>query len=347
MPLREPLRAGRLGLCAAVLVWAGGCAAAGREIGAAAAPPLVNGALHEVNAADSQQQIQRLADSKAFQNAGQSIGKGVGIGLFDEANKLTGGGEPAEASPGSGANEENTAKGATRPTTGPGGSGARPGSQPATAAAAAKRAGSPGGAAIMGLAGGGGGLNSFVKSSVQEAFLAATDPQFQAGEAKLAEAVGEGFIRGLLKVADKEGPGLGDRLRRQLGPMLRELLREQVAPAVREVIEEQVAPTILKVWREGAVDTLKLTVRPDLQPDVIQNAHNASIGASRGTHEAMVESGLLSPNGGLSGHIRAYLIVGVGALAVIALSAFSLLVLLNLLVLHHWRRRHRGDAKSA
>ena len=75
----------------------GGCASSVRDIGATATPVVVRSGLHAANEPDNQKQIQQLLDSLAVQKAGQSIGEGVGIGLFNQANKLTGNDATASA----------------------------------------------------------------------------------------------------------------------------------------------------------------------------------------------------------------------------------------------------------
>jgi hypothetical protein len=322
----------------AVLLFIGGCAPAAKEIGAAAAPVVVRSGLHEANEADDQQQLQRLANSpgieKIGEQVGQHIGEGVAVGLFNQANKLMG--DDTAATPDTNGNTPVAAGATTGPTSGPT-------TGPSTGPTSAPASKTPGAAALMGTAHGG-GMNGFVKSSVQEAFLAATNPQFRAGEEAMAEAIGEGAVRGMITVLNKEGPAIGETIRKQLGPIVQELIREEIAPAVKDMLQDQLAPAALKVWKEGAVETLKLTVRPDLSQDVMRNAENMSIGAGRGTHQDLVDSGVLSPSGGLSPHLKIYMWVGAGCVAFILLSILSLLVLLNLLVLHHWRSRHREKA---
>jgi hypothetical protein len=183
-------------------------------------------------------------------------------------------------------------------------------------------------------------LNGFVKSSVQEAFLAATNPEFRAGEEAMSEAIGEGFVSGMIDVLNKKGPDLGQTIRKQLGPIVQELIRDEIAPAVRDMLQQQLAPAALQVWREGAVETLKLSVRPDLQPEVQQNAQNMSIGAEHGTHQVMIESGLITPDGALAPRIKLYLWSAIGAIALVLIALLSLLLMLNLLVLHHLRHRN-------
>jgi hypothetical protein len=293
---------------------AGGCTSTARDIATAATPAAERAGLHEANTPDSQQQLSHLLDSPAIQHAGQSIGQGVGIGLFNQANQLASGVESA-------ADDSGAAS--------------RPGG-PSTM---------PGAAAMVGLTHGG-GLSGFVHSSVQEAFLAATDPQFRAGEQAMSESIGEGFVKGMITVLNKEGPAIGDTVHRQLGPIVQSLIRDQIAPAVRDMLQEQLAPAALQVWREGAVETLKLTVRPDLQPDVVQNAENASIGASKGTHQALVDSGFLTASGDLNPHVKLAAWTAIVAIGLVMTALFCLLVSLNLLVLHHWRRRMAKRADS-
>jgi hypothetical protein len=300
---------------------AGGCASVASQAGSAAAPSAVKGALREVNAPDDQRQLQRLADSPALLRAAQTIGEGVSLGIFNEANKLAGADANADVSTTSATTVPTTAPGATRPSSMPAGK-------------------TPGAAAVASLAGG--GLNGFVRSSVQEAFLAATDPQFKAGEAAMSEAIGEGFVTGMIKVLNNKGPEIGETIRKQLGPIVQELIREQIAPAVRDMLQQQLAPAALQVWKEGAVETLKLTVRPDLQPDIQQNAQNISIGAGHGTHQVLVESGWVKPSGELTRKLKIIAWSAAAVLGLILLALFSLLVMLNLLALHHWRRRNRG-----
>jgi hypothetical protein len=331
-----------------VLAGAGGCASSARDIGSAAAPAVVRAGLHEANTADSQREIQKMLDSPAIQRVGERVGEGVGIGLFNQVNKLSSG---DAAVPSDGAAVSDAASGnPSSATVGGGAAGA------ATEAATGARATTstsqpiagktPGAAAVMGLAGGG-GLNGFVHSSVQEAFLAATDPQFKAGERAMAEAIGEGFVEGMITVLNKDGPALGDTLRRQVGPIMQDLIRDQIAPAVRDVLRDQVAPLALQVWKEGATETLKLTVRPDLQPDVMLNAKNASIGASRGTHEAMIEAGILTSSGDFSSGIVFYFRTAAAIAVLIVVALLSLLLMLNLLVLYHRRNRHKSAGPGA
>jgi hypothetical protein len=286
------------------LAVAGGCASSARDIGAAAAPAVVRSALHEANARDDQQQIQHLADSPAFQHAGRAVGEGVGIGLFNQVNQFAGGGTPVAAS---------------QPTTMPGGN--------------------PGARAVAELTGV--GLNGFVKSSVQDAFLAATDPQFKAGEEAMSEAIGEGFVSGTIKALNQKGPELAETLGKQLGPIIQELIREQIAPAVREMLQQQIAPAALQIWRDGAVETLKLSVRPDLQQDVQQNAQNASIGAARGTNQILVENRVLSTTGELNPHLKLYGTLLTGGVVLILITLITLLLLLNLIALQLLRRQRK------
>ena len=320
-----------------------GCAATARDIGAAATPAVVHSGLHEANTADSRQQIQSLADSPAAGHIGQTIGVGVGVGLFDEANKFAdqlqaAGATPAGQLANAGASSSGggaTSQSATQST-----------SQPATQPAAKP----PGG--LIGLLSGGSG--GFINSTIQEAFAAADNPKFREGEMKLSEAIGEGFVTGMITVINKQGPAIGDTVRTQIGPITQMIIKEQLAPAIADTIRNQIAPVVadtlqhtlapaaLDVWKQGMVETLKLTVRPDIQPDVIQNAHNASLGASRGTHEAMVEAGLVSPSGGMSPEVKVYLwVITVGA-GCISLALFTLLVILNVLAISIWRRRRSG-----
>ena len=324
-----------------------GCASTAHDLGSAAGagaatsatPIVVKSALHEANTPDSHRQIQTLVDTGAFKAAGQSVGEGVGIGLFNEANKLTGGGAVATAA---------TDAGSPVPTTEPGGATTAPTSRPGAAGAGAKpAAATPGAAAIMGLAGGGGGINGFVKSSVQEAFLAATDPQFKKGEEAMSEAIGEGFVKGMLTVINKEGPDIGKTIQTQLGPIMQMIIRDELAPAIKDTLQNQLAPAALQVWKQGAADTLRLTVRADMQPDVQKNAENASLGASRGTTQGLINAGVLSPSGGLSPHVKFYLWAGITLAGVMVLLLFALLVMLNLLVLHYWRRRDAGPVGAA
>jgi hypothetical protein len=284
----------------------GGCTSTARELAGAAAPAAVHSSLSELNAAEDQRQLQLLADSPAFQHAGQKIGESVSVGLLNEANILANG-----------------------DIVGPDRNSAGPSTSPASNIAATHP--------VSGLMG---QLNGFVKSSVQEAFLAATDPQFKAGEEALSEAIGEGFVTGMITVLKKKGPEIGETVRIQLGPIVQQLIREQIAPAVRDMVQQQLAPAALQVWREGAVDTLKLSVRPDLQPDVQQNAQNVSVGAGHGTHQMMVESGVITSAGDLTPHWKLGVWLVASAAALLFIAFFSLLVVLNLLVIHHWRRRH-------
>lgn len=317
---------------------------AGRNVAAAATPVVVRAGLHEANTPESKDELQHLIDSPAFQHAGRAIGEGVGIGLFNQANQLTGGGATASVSGNAAAaqGKAGVAGGAPHATTGPGsGPTSGPTSGPVGTPAAAA---TPGGAAVLGLAGGGGGMGGLVHSSIQEAFMAATDPQFKEGERALSESVGEGFLQGMIAVLNKEGPELSKTIRTQLGPIVRELIREQIAPAVHDMIQQQLSPAILEVWRQGAVDTVKLSVRPDIQPDVIQNAQNASLGASRGTHDALVNAGLIDPAGGLSTHVRFFFWAGLTVGLLIVLLLLCLLVTLNLLVLRQWRARRPAAA---
>lgn len=291
-----------------LLCLASGCASTARDISASATPVAVRTGLHEANTPDSQQELLHILDSPAVQRTGQSIGEGVAIGLYNQTNELV--------------------DGSDMPTT-----------NPSTATT------KPGASALLGLTHGG-GLSGFVQSSVQEAFLAATNPQFRAGEQAMSESIGQGFVQGMITVFNKQGTAIGETVRRQLGPIVQEMIREQIAPAARDMIEKQLAPAALQVWREGAVETLQLTVRPDLQPDVMKNAENASIGASHGTHQAMIESGILTPLGNLNPQLKLYFWTVIIGVALILIALFCLLVLLNLLVLHHLRRRHRTTSSQ-
>ena len=316
----------------------GGCASTVRQVSATATPVVVHTGLQEANTPQSQQQLHQLANSPGFKDAGQSVGVGVGIGLFEQANKYADQFQAAQAanpqSPGGAMGASTTQPGtqaSSQPTT-------QPTSQPTT---------QPGG--IIGLLSGSGG--GFINSTIQEAFAAAYNPQFREGEMKLSEAIGEGFVTGMIAVINKQGPAIGDTVRTQIGPITQMIIKEQLAPAIADTIRNQIAPVItdtlqhqlapaaLQVWKEGAAETVKLTVRPDIQPDVVQNAHNASLGASRGTHDALVESGFLTPTGELAPHVKLYLWTVIVLVAAGVVLLFSLLVILNVLALSILRGR--------
>ncbi len=146
---------------------------------------------------------------------------------------------------------------------------------------------------------------------------------------------------------NEQGPAVGDMVRRQVGPIMQDLIKEQIAPAVHDVIDHQLSPAVLGILRQGEVDTLKLSVRPDLQPDVIQNAHNASVGASQVTHDALVNAGVVNDSGQLTAHVRLYLWVAVVGGILVVVAMLSLLVTLNLLALHYWRNRPGSPPKPA
>ena len=79
----------------------------------------------------------------------------------------------------------------------------------------------------------------------------------------------------------------------------------------------------------------------------MKNAENASVGASRGTTQGLVNAGVLAPGGGLTARVRFYAWAGLGAAVLIGLALFSLLILLNLLVLRNLlRRRNAAEPRS-
>ncbi len=93
---------------------------------------------------------------------------------------------------------------------------------------------------------------------------------------------------------------------------------------------QQIVPPVRQLLSDSAVDAIKLSARPDVQPAVSSNARVMSEGATAGPRDALIQLGVLNENG----HITTAVRVAIGAACAVGL---MLLVTLVIAVVALWR----------
>ncbi len=339
-------RAGRLAAAVAVAGCLGGCAAAVREASRTAVPIIVSTGLGELATPQSQAQLKSIAASPAVQEAGYGVGLGIGRGILDEGVAFVGGsGSKSDEPPPAVGIAATTAGGSTAaptanaPTTrmaAPATRAAAPATQAAASAAATTRPGAGGKGVAMLESTLTPVIGEMVRSAVTQGLGQAADERERVR--LVAETAGDGFMTGVARAAERDGTPAVDRLlRQQVDPAVDDIVRNRLGPALNQLLVQQVAPAARQLVAECVRDTLEMPVRPENAPDVVANARNASIGASLGTHQAMIELGVLEPSGQFSAHTRLTIWGGTILLALLGLAALTLLVLRILLTLSTWR----------
>jgi hypothetical protein len=314
-----------------------GCVNAVRQASETAVPIVVDSGLGELATPRSQAQLKSIAASPAVQEAGYGVGLGIGRGILDEGSAFLGGSasksdEPAPAVGVAAANQGTPAPiTANAPSTRPAGA------SPVTANAPTTRAAGSGGlgtveASLSPM------IGRMVRSAVTEGLAQATAPEERAQVRAVAEAAGDGFVSGMSRAADREaGPVVGRMMRDRFDPILDDVAR-RLGPALHDVLQQEVEPVVRDLVAECVRDTLKMPVRPENSPDVIANAHNVSLGAGQGTHDALVNMGILDPSGRWSPPVRLALWGGGTLLALLGLATLLLLYIRIRIAWSQWRR---------
>ena len=326
-----------------------GCAGPIRDVGHAAGEAAADGAVTQLKRQDTRQQFAELVGSPEVQHAGQQLGTGIGRAIIDELVSVktgqTGAGEA-----GGRTKELNDKAGIKTPGAGPGGgptsgptSGPTTGPvSPGVASAVAKQtAGS-----ALGLGGGGSFMDDMVGNAIKQGWAGVLSPESRENAKQLAEAMGDGAVHGAI-VAIKRDGGL-DKLAASVsdtrwGPAVNKVLAEQVRPMLRQFVHDDVAPAVVDILKESAANALQVAVRPDVSPAVVTNARNLSVGAGSASHDAVVQLGLILPDGRMTGKTKLVLwgLAGLGGLvALVALLALVVLVQVSL------RLRRMGPAKA-
>ena len=178
-----------------------------------------------------------------------------------------------------------------------------------------------------------------------------TGPDAQAQVRTLAETAGEAVVAGMTRSAERDGvpalqrivrdklnPGMTADLSASLSAAFDDAVRHHLGPALHDVLQEQVAPVVRQLVAESAQDTLAMPVRPENAPNVVANAHNVSLGASQTTHDALINVGVVEPDGRWSLHLRLVLWSAGILIALIGLAALALLTLHVMIAWSKWRR---------
>jgi hypothetical protein len=194
-------------------------------------------------------------------------------------------------------------------------------------------------------------LNEVIHSAIEQVMqdLASRDVQIQAS--KLGEAIADGAVRGSIPAFTETGspalaemiraqiaPAIGDAVRQQLVQTLNEQSKDSFMQTVHRLFHQELMPAVHELWDLGTSDTLLLPTRPDLAPAVRANAQNLAEGTTTGTHEALIQLGVLSSTGGLAGPAKAIAWAAGIAAVLIGLAALALLVVLCMIAIALWRR---------
>jgi hypothetical protein len=137
--------------------------------------------------------------------------------------------------------------------------------------------------------------------------------------------------------ARESGPVVARIVRDRFDPILDDVAR-RLGPALHDVLQQEVEPVVRDLVAECVRDTLKMPVRPENSPDVVANAHNVSLGAGQGTHDALVNLGVLDPSGRWSPPVRLALWGGTSLLALLGLATLLLLYIRIRIAWSQWRR---------
>jgi hypothetical protein len=189
-------------------------------------------------------------------------------------------------------------------------------------------------------------LVNMIHTAMDAALRDASGPQAQKDAAAMADAMAQGIMRGLSRAS----PLLAQAIRQQFGPVIGDAIREQIEVTFSEsaqqkillifhrVMEQEIMPSVRRMWDQGATDTLLIPTRPDLSAAIVQNSHNLAVGTSFGTHDALIDLGILSPTGNITGAARTA-ICGVCIVVVLmGLAATAMTTALLMIALALWRR---------
>jgi hypothetical protein len=167
----------------------------------------------------------------------------------------------------------------------------------------------------------------------------------------ISESIADAAVRGATRAFREEsstamcqmirqqiGPAIGDAIREQLAQTFNEDSQSRLMLAFHRLLNSEIVPAVRQIWDQGAADTLMLPKRPDLAPAVRESAHNLAFGTTTGTHAALIQLGILSQSGDLTGAAKTFA-WGVGiAVVLVGLAAAALLVVLAMIAISLWRR---------
>ena len=298
--------------------------AAGKAAAASAPPALVSG-LASLNSPKQQQELHSVASSPGMQEATRTLGAGLGRGMVDELFAIATGASTTQPA------DHAASYASVR----------MPSDTHDRVTMFMQRNIDP-------------AIAEIVRSVIREGTAAATSDEAQARVHSMAEVIGDGAIRGAVQASKDDAPMIGQLIREQLGPAVGDAVRQQVGPAwermsqerfttvVHDLLRQEVVPAVRQAWDQAAADTLLIPVRPDVSPAVIQNAQNLSVGATYGTHDALIHLGVLSTSGDLTVKAKALLWGGTALLGLVVLMFAALLAVLTLIAVGIWRGRLLG-----
>ena len=322
----------------------------GSAAGAAAgktAPPAALDKIVDMDTPANRERVARIVRSETAQDASRTLGNGIGKGLIDELFAV-----------GSGAVRKQFADLApsdTQPAATP-----SAGTQPADTQSGNNASTRPslnlGNARLerifqnqidpM--------IAEIARTFVYEGIKAGTGPEAQNGARAITRATSDGAMQGAIDALKEHGPVLKDVIVNQFGPAVGEALRQQITPWVQElrrqnfrgdihaVLQEELAPTARQLWDQGAKDTLLIPTQPDIAPAVVTNSRNLSKGAGFGSHDAMIELGVLNSAGNFTLHLKLALWGGVVIAVLIGIAAAASIVLLVMMIVRMWRNPARS-----
>jgi hypothetical protein len=180
-------------------------------------------------------------------------------------------------------------------------------------------------------------------------------PDAQAAARNLAQAAGEGATRGIVgAIAQQDTAAVTRVIAQQLAPVISQSIGQQVRESISAamtdengqrlqrwfhgLLNEEVFPRVREVLRQSAADALLVATRPDVEPAVVQNSHNLSLGATVGSRDGLIQLGVLDKDGGFTPAARVMLWGVGGMMALIAVATVALLVVLIMIAMALRRR---------
>ena len=298
-----------------ICIFLGGCAPVVHDFGAAAGSGAIAGVGTELRRGDNQRAVMQMAGSPEIQTAGRSFGAGLGQGMVDEMLlDLSGQTIPEPRVADSQATGAATIAHPMIPST------------QATYLCFRDQ--------IEAI------LAGSVRLAVRQGLDEATNSKSQSDANAMAEMIGDGATKGALTQLRRDGmPMLQDLCNSQVNPAIDNLFVNHIRPILRDFFRDDIGPAIINILRESAADALKVAVRPDNAPAVVQNARNISSGATMGSHDAMIQLGLLTPDGAITPSNRLLFWGVLGLVGLIGLVTVALLVVLVMIAMSLRRGR--------
>jgi hypothetical protein len=132
--------------------------------------------------------------------------------------------------------------------------------------------------------------------------------------------------KGVTSAFERDAAPMIERLmRNDLMPAMNQATKDQLRPAIQSWIRQDLNPAIRQIVSEMAADALIIPTRPEVAPAVVQNARNVSKGGSYGARDFAIETGIITPTGGLTTGMK---ILGLCVFGLFGLIAFAAVVIL-------------------